>query len=229
MLSSIGFVYFVAAVTFGGSLLVRWWLKRTYRRWGSVPNQHGVTGAQTAAAILQNNGLGHVAITGVKGALTDHYDPQRDILRLSASNYAGTSVAAMAVAAHEAGHALQDGSRDFRLTFRRYLVPLAALGSRFGPLVAVWGMMTASETLLRIGVFLLAGMMLFQIATLPVEFNASRRAMTHLERLGLSDPQQQDGVRQVLRAAAFTYVAAAASTIAYVAFLLGRSRSSSRA
>lgn len=222
-----GFVYVIAAIAYGGSFLVKWWLKRTYQQWSLVPNQYGVTGAQTAAAILQDHGLTHVKITGVRGALTDHYDPAKDILRLSETNYGNTSVAAMAVSAHEAGHALQDASDDFRLKFRRFLVPLAALGGRFGPMVAFVGLMINNGFVLRLGVFLLAGMMLFQIATLPVEFNASRRALANLERLGLTDPEQRSGVRKVLTAAAFTYVAAAATSIAYFAFLLGRSRGSS--
>ncbi len=224
---STGVVYLLAAVAFGSSYLVKWWLKRTYRTWSQVPNQYGVTGAQTAAVILQDHGLDNVQIQGVRGKLTDHYDPAKDILRLSESNYANTSVAAMAVSAHEVGHALQDASNDLRLRFRRFLVPLAALGSRFGPMVAFAGLMLNNGFVLRLGVFLLAGMMIFQIATLPVEFNASKRALANLERLGLTDPAQRDGVRKVLTAAAFTYIAAAASSIAYLAFLIGRSRGSS--
>ena len=223
---TIGWVYFIGAVAFGGSALVKWWMTRTYRTWNAVRNQYGVTGAQTAAAILNDHGLTHVTITDVKGALTDHYDPEKDILRLSAANYAGNSVAAMAVSAHEAGHALQDAGDDVRLRFRRFLVPLAAFGARVGPIVALVGLMMNSGFVLRLGVFLLAGMLVFQLATLPVEFNASRRALRSLERLGLSDPEQRAGVRKVLNAAALTYLAAAVSTVAYFAFLLGRSRSS---
>lgn len=220
-----GLIYALGAVAFIGSYLVRWKLASTYRRWSRVPNQYGVTGAQTAAAILHENGATHVKIQSTRGKLTDHYDPQRDILRLSRGNYAGTSVAAMAVSAHEAGHAIQDFTGDIRLRLRRYLVPLAALGARFGPVVAIGGLMLQSNTLIRWGVFLLAGMMVFQLATLPVEFNASRRARRNLERLGLSDPAQKKGVDQVLRAAALTYVAAAATTIAYFATLFARGRS----
>ena len=152
-----GFVYVIAAIAYGGSFFVKWWLKRTYRQWSLVPNQYGVTGAQTAAVILQDHGLNHVKITGVRGALTDHYDPAKDILRLSETNYGNTSVAAMAVSAHEAGHALQDASDDLRLRFRRFLVPLAALGGRFGPMVAFVGLMINNGFVLRLGVFLLGG------------------------------------------------------------------------
>jgi len=221
---SVGTAYLFAGLAFVASLIVRWWLKRTYRKWSQVPNQHGVTGAQTAAAILADHGVTNVEIQRVRGKLTDHYDPAKDILRLSKTNHGTTSVAAMAVSAHEAGHALQDASGDVRLKLRRYLVPMAALGSRFGSMAVMAGFLTGSPFIINIGAFLLGGMLLFQLATLPVEFNASRRALDSLERLGLSDPVERDGVEAVLRAAALTYVAAAATTLAYLATLLARGR-----
>ncbi len=222
---TVGLLYLIAAVSFAASFFVKWKLKSTYKKWSRVPNQYGVTGAETAAAILADNGVTNVQIQRVRGKLTDHYDPVKDILRLSRTNFGERSVAAMAVSAHEAGHALQDASNDIRLRLRRFLVPMAALGSRFGPMIAIVGFVIGSTTVLQVGVFLLAGMMMFQIATLPVEFNASRRALNNLERLGLSDPEQRDGVEKVLRAAALTYVAAAATSIAYFATLFARSRS----
>ncbi|MDW3177348.1 MAG: zinc metallopeptidase [Acidimicrobiia bacterium] len=221
---STGLAYLLAAIAFGGSYLVKWWLKRTYSRWSKVENQYKVTGAQTAAAILQDHGVEGVQLQQVRGKLTDHYDPTKDILRLSQSNWGTTSVAAMAVSAHEAGHALQDHTDDVRLRLRRYLVPLAALGARFGPMVVIAGYLTGSDSILKTGALLLAGMTIFQIATLPVEFNASRRALDSLERLGLSDPAQRDGVEAVLRAAALTYVAAAATSLAYFAMIFARGR-----
>lgn len=222
---SIGLIYLIAAVSFGGSWLVKWWLKRTYKTWHAVRNQFNIDGATTAAAILKNNGVNNVKIQAVRGKLTDHYDPVKDILRLSRTNFATPSVAAMAVSAHEAGHALQDASDDVRLKLRKWMVPLAALGGRFGPMVAIIGFISGSRSILQIGVLLLAGTMLFQIATLPVEFNASRRALRNLEDIGLDDPEQIRGARLVLIAAALTYVAAAATSIAYVATLFARSRS----
>lgn len=218
-------IYIIAGVAFGGSWLVKRWLASTYSKWSQVPNTHGVTGAQTAAAILQANGVSNVRIEPVKGRLTDHYDPDKDILRLSATNYSQTSVAAMAVSAHEAGHAMQDAHGDFRLKFRRFLVPAAAMGQRFGPIIVIAGMISQNAMILQIGVLLLAGMMLFQIATLPVEFNASRRALRNLRKLGLDDPEQEKGTKRVLTAAALTYVAAAATSLAYFATLFaGRGR-----
>lgn len=221
-------IYLIAGVAFLVSWLVKRWLKATYRRWSQVPNTHGVTGAQTAAAILRANGVHNVRIEPVDGRLTDHYDPEADVLRLSATNYSETSVAAMAVSAHEAGHAMQDATGDWRLRFRRFLVPAAAMGQRFGPMLLIVGLLSQSRLLLQVGVILLAGTMLFQIATLPVEFNASRRALRNLRALGLDDPEQERGTRQVLTAAAFTYVAAAAMSLAYFATLFaGGGRSSS--
>lgn len=217
-------VYLIAAVSWLGSWLVKRWLMSTYRKYSQVPNQYGVTGAETAAAILKAQGITNVQIQPVKGKLTDHFDPVKDILRLSASNYGNRSVAAMAVSAHEAGHAIQDARNDIRMKLRHFLVPMAALGGRLGPTVVMAGFLTGSSLILRGGAFLLAGTMLFQIVTLPVEFNASRRARANLEALGLSDPEQRKGVERVLRAAAFTYVAAAATSIAYFLTLMAASR-----
>jgi Zn-dependent membrane protease YugP len=220
-------IYLIAGVAFVGSWLVKRWLAATYNKWSQVPNTHGVTGAQTAAAILAANGADHVRIEPVKGRLTDHYDPERDILRLSSTNYSATSVAAMAVSAHEAGHAMQDFTGDWRLRFRRFLVPAAAMGQRFGPMILLVGLVSQSRFILQLGVLLLAGTMLFQIATLPVEFNASRRALRNLRKLGLDDPEQEKGTKRVLTAAAFTYVAAAATSLAYFATLFAGGRRSS--
>jgi Zn-dependent membrane protease YugP len=217
-------VYIIAGVAFLASWLVKRWLKSTYATWSRVPHSHGITGAQAAAAILRTNGVNHVKIEPIEGRLTDHYDPQRDILRLSAANYQGASVAAVAVSAHEAGHAMQDVSNDFRLRLRRYLVPLAAMGSRLGPYVLFAGLFLGNGTVLRVGAFMLAGMVVFQLATLPVEFNASQRALRNLRELGFTDPEQEEGTRKVLTAAAFTYVAAAAMSIAYFATLFAGGR-----
>jgi len=180
---SVGMAYLLAGIAFVGSWLVKRYLKSTYKKWSRVENQYGVTGAQTAAAILEDHGISGVKLQQVRGKLTDHYDPSKDILRLSSQNWGKTSVSAMAVSAHEAGHALQDFSGDLRLRLRKFLVPLAALGARFGPIVVMAGLITGSDGILKVGALLLGGMTIFQLATLPVEFNASRRALESLERL----------------------------------------------
>lgn len=217
-------VYLIAGAAFVASWLVNRWLRTTYQKWSGIPNSHGITGAQTAAAILAKNGVDNVRIESVKGSLGDHYDPERDILRLSTENFHQASVAAMAISAHEAGHAMQDAHRDIRLTLRRFLVPIATVGSRLGPMIVFFGFMSGSGLMLRLGAFLLAGMVLFQIATLPVEFNASRRALRNLRELGLVGGEEEVGARRVLTAAAFTYVAAATLSFAYLATLLAQGR-----
>lgn len=218
------FIWIMVGVSFLASWGVKRWLASTYKKWSQVPNTYRVTGAQTAAAILRMKKIDTVRIERVKGSLTDHFDPARDILRLSETNHDSISVAAMAVSAHEAGHAIQDYREDIRLRLRKYLVPFAALGGRFSPWVIGIAFITGSDTMLRVGAFLMAGTLLFQLLTLPVEFNASRRAMANLEALGFTDPEQKQGTRRVLTAAALTYVAAAATSFAYVATLFAMSR-----
>jgi Zn-dependent membrane protease YugP len=217
-------IYIMAGVAFGGSWLVKRWLKSTYATWSQVPNTYGITGAQAAAAILAKKGITNVRIERVKGKLTDHFDPAKDILRLSQSNHDSISVAAMAVSAHEAGHAIQDYRDDIRLRLRKYMVPVAAFGGRFSPYLLMGGFFTGSSMLLRIGAFLMVGTLVFQLLTLPVEFNASRRAMANLEELGFTDPEQREGTRKVLTAAALTYVAAAATSLAYIATIWATTR-----
>lgn len=218
------FVYIMVAVAFGGSWLVKRWLKSTYAKWSQVPNTFQLTGAQTAAAILKMKGITNVRIERVHGSLTDHFDPAKDILRLSLTNHDSVSVAAMAVSAHEAGHAIQDHREDVRLRLRKFMVPVAAFGGRFSPYLFMGGFLLGSDALLRWGAFLLVGTLVFQLLTLPVEFNASRRAMTNLEALGFTDSEQRDGTRKVLTAAALTYVAAAATSIAYIATIWATTR-----
>lgn len=214
-----GVILIMSLVAFGGSWFVKRWLASTYKTWSQVPNTYGVTGAQTAAAILRKKGVTNVKIERVRGKLTDHFDPARDILRLSQSNYDSTSVAAMAVSAHEAGHAIQDHRDDIRLRLRKYFVPFAAFGGRFSPWLVGGGFLLGNDFLLRLGAWLLVGTLVFQLLTLPVEFNASKRALSNLQELGLTDPEQVKGTRRVLTAAALTYVAAAATSVAYIATL----------
>jgi len=221
--SSTAVFYLMAGIAFGGSWLVKRWLKSTYAKWSQVPNTYRITGAQAAAAILAQKGITNVRIERVKGKLTDHFDPAKDILRLSTSNHDGISIAAMAVSAHEAGHAIQDYRDDIRLRLRKYMVPIAAFAGRFSPYLLMAGFF-GNATLLRWGAYLMVGTLVFQLLTLPVEFNASRRAMANLEELGFTDPEQREGTRKVLTAAALTYVAAAATSLAYIATIWATTR-----
>lgn len=187
----------------------------TYRKYARVRSMSGMTGAQAAERILYQNGIYDVRIEQVRGNLTDHYDPSAKVLRLSDSVYGSNSVAAIGVAAHECGHAVQHKESYAPLRIRSMLVPAANIGSRLGLPIVILGVIFggAGSLLAQIGIWVFAIAVLFQIVTLPVEFNASNRAMRMLSDYGILGQQEVGHVRSVLSAAALTYVAAAASSI----------------
>lgn len=203
-------------LTFG----VQFWLRNTYGRFERVTNSSGLTGADTARAILRANGLTGVGVEAIPGQLSDHYDPSSRTVRLSEAHFRVPSVAGAAVAAHEVGHALQHAQAYGPLKLRSALVPVASIGSRFGPLVVVAGLILGISGLFEIGIILFGAAVLFQLVTLPVEFDASRRALVEMERLGLATQSDVGGSKQVLNAAALTYVAAAASSVAYLLYYI---------
>lgn len=207
-------------VTLAVTLLVQFWLRRTYSRWSKVENTLGLTGQQTARAILDANNLQNVRVEAVPGQLSDHYDPRARIVRLSEDNYNRASVAGSAVAAHEVGHAIQHAKAYAPLAWRSALVPVAGIGSNFGPIIIIVGAMLGAAGLFQIGLVLFAAAVLFQLVTLPVEFDASRRALVQMNALGIATQGDVGGSRQVLNAAAMTYVAAAASSVAYLLYYL---------
>jgi Zn-dependent membrane protease YugP len=212
--------YLVAGAVFLFSFLVRQQLLATYRRWSGVRTVTGRRGGEVARYILDANRLQEVPVQAVKGTLSDHYDPRNKQLRLSEANFVGNNVAATAVAAHECGHAIQDGV-DYRpMELRKSLVPIASAGARFGLPLAIVGMFMGSPGLVQVGILGYAGSLLLTFLTLPVEFDASRRALAELERLHLISPEGREGARQVLRAAAMTYVAGVASSAGYLVYLL---------
>ena len=173
-----------------------------------------MTGAQAAQRILQLSGIYDVTIEHVRGNLTDHYDPSHKVLRLSDSTYGSTSVAAIGVAAHECGHALQHYNGYGPLKFRTALVPAANIGSKLGfPIIILGVFLSMNQLLIQIGIWVFAIAVLFQLVTLPVEFDASGRALNMLGSYGLMENDETRGCRKVLSAAALTYVAAAASSI----------------
>lgn len=221
---SIGVFYLIGIGAFVASLLIQMWLKNVYGRWMRVQNASGLSGVETARAILQANGLHDVKVERVKGQLTDHYDPRSKTVRLSEGNYGYANVSGMAVAAHEVGHAIQHATAYAPLQFRSALLPVASIGSQWGPMLAVFGIILGSTGMLQIGVVLFAGAVLFQLVTLPVEFDASRRALGQLRQLGLATSQDTGGAQQVLTAAALTYIAAAATSIAYLVYFILASR-----
>lgn len=186
----------------------------TFRRYSQTRSMTGMTGAQTARRILDQNGLYDVTVEHINGNLTDHYDPKSKVLRLSDATYGAVSVAAVGVAAHECGHAVQDAEGYEPLKIRSKLVPAANFGSRFGLPIFLLGLLFgANELLMQIGIWVFLLSVLFQIVTLPVEFNASRRALAMLTDYGILSEQEVQGSRKVLSAAALTYVAAAAAAL----------------
>lgn len=218
-------LYYV--IFFGGllaSLLVSGWLRMTYNKWSKVQNASGLTGVEVAQAILRANGLDNVRVEAVKGQLSDHYDPRSRVVRLSQDNYSRASVAGMAVAAHEVGHAIQHARAYAPLQWRSALAPAANIGSQFGMYAALFGLMLGLGGLLEIGIILFSAAVLFQLITLPVEFDASRRALAQVNELGIVTKQDQGGARSVLTAAAMTYVAAAATSAAYLLYFILASR-----
>ncbi len=207
-------------VTLAVTLLVQVWLRRTYSRWSRVENTSRLTGAQTARAILDANGLHNVRVEAVPGQLSDHYDPRARVVRLSEDNYNRASVAGAAVAAHEVGHAVQHAEAYAPLAWRSALVPVAGIGGNFGPIIVIVGATLGAFGLVQLGIALFAAAVVFQLVTLPVEFDASRRALVQMEALGIATQGDVGGSRQVLNAAALTYVAAAASSVAYLLYYL---------
>ena len=198
-------------------IVVRRSMKATYARYSSVPNRAGLEGAEVARRILDANGLEKVRLELAAGTLTDHYDPRTLAVRLSLDNARSASVAAMAVSAHEAAHALQDADDYSPLELRTVIFPIIQAGSRFGTPLAVLGSMLGSDSLFLIGMVAYIGSTIFHFVTLPVEFNASRRALVQLEKLGITrGAQEVDEARATLKAAAMTYVAGAASAAGYV-------------
>lgn len=199
------------------ALLLSMWaqvkVKSTFDKFSKEALARGMTGAQAAAYLLKINNISDVRIERVAGLLTDHYDPSHKVLRLSESVYSQTSVAAVGVAAHETGHAIQHATHYGPLVLRSTLVPVANIGSAFGPTLAIIGLIASFAFLVDIGLVLFAASVLFYVITLPVEFNASSRAIVILGKSGIMNPEELRGVKKVLSAAAMTYVASALSAI----------------
>lgn len=194
----------------GASALVN----STMSRYSRVRNMSGITGAEAARRILNNEGLYDVQIECLRGGSGDHYDPRSKVLRLSYNNYNSASVTAVGVAAHECGHAIQHAKGYAPLQLRSALVPVVNIGSALGlPLILVGVLLSWNQTLITIGIWAFALAVIFQLVTLPVEFNASRRAVEKVEQYGLLTHEENGGCKKVLSAAALTYVAAAASSI----------------
>ena len=229
------FMYFdpMYFIIVGPAMLLALWaqmrVKSAYNRWSRIANTSGMTGAQAAQMMLERGGVRDCTIEPAKGYLSDHYDPRTKTLRLSQDVYAGRSVAALGIACHEAGHAFQHAQGYAMLQFRSMIVPLANIGSWLVWPLMILGMVLQMYGLVVLGVAAFGCLVLFQIVTLPVEFDASRRAKHELQRLAiLRNEQEVDGVASVLNAAAMTYVAATITAMAQLLYfalragLLGR-------
>lgn len=180
----------------------------TFNKYSTVRSINGYTGAQVARILLNDAGLQEVEIQQVPGRLSDHYDPRAKVLRLSSDVYGSTSVASIGVAAHEVGHAIQDKESYSALVFRNAIVPAVNFSSSLSWILFFIGILLSYSTLVTIGIILFSVVVLFQLVTLPVEFNASSRALKLLEARGILYDKEVDGARKVLSAAALTYVAA---------------------
>lgn len=203
------------------SLFAQFLVNSRFSKYSRVRSRSGMTGAQAAERILQSQGIYDVAIQRVSGKLTDHYDPRNKTLNLSDAVYASTSVAAVGVAAHECGHAIQHARGYAPLSFRSALVPVANLGSQLSWLFIILGIFFGgSHTLIMIGILMFSAAVLFQLVTLPVEFNASGRALKLLSETEILQKDEVSDTRKVLSAAALTYVAAAATAVLQLLRLL---------
>ncbi len=189
-------------------------VQSTYNKYSRVRSMSGMTGAQVAELILRNKGIYDVRVEHVRGNLTDHYDPRTKVVKLSDAVYGSQSVAALGVAAHECGHVIQHHENYAPLNLRSMLVPAANIGSKAGiPIILLGVLLSYNSTLIQIGIWVFALAVLFQLVTLPVEFNASNRALVCLEEYGIVTRDERSQSAKVLRAAAYTYVAAAAASI----------------
>lgn len=204
------------------SLFASWKVKSTFSHYSQVPAASGLSGAQAAAELMRRKGITDVAVEEVSGFLSDHYDPSAKVLRLSPDVYRGRSLASLGVAAHEAGHAIQHATGYGPLQFRSWVVKPAQFGSNIGGVLCAAGVMAASTSMVWLGVVLFSVFVVFTLVTLPVEFNASSRAVAVLESEGMIARSEVDGTRAVLNAAAMTYVAGAISAIMQLVYFMMR-------
>ncbi len=217
-------LYFMIA---GPPMLLAMWatfkVKTAFHKAKKIRVSSGMSGAEAAAHILERSGLYHVAIEPTNGFLGDHYDPRKKVLRLSPEVYQGRSIAAVGIAAHEVGHALQDQAAYSPLTLRNAIVPMAGFGSNASFLIFILGMFMQSPFLMVAAIVLFSVVVVFQLVNLPVEFNASSRARVLLVDTGIIRPEEDRAVAKVLNAAAMTYVAGTLTAIATLIYFIIRS------
>lgn len=195
-------------------------IQSTYSKFKQVRSMKGINGFETASRLLSLNGLQNIRIEMVSGNLTDHYDPRNKVLRLSNGVYYGNNIAAIGVAAHEVGHAIQHAEGYIPIKIRNFIVPIASFGSKFSWILLLIGLFLGNKTFVDFGIYLFCAIVLFQLITLPVELNASNRAIYQLSENGLIYDNEKSSVKKVLNAAALTYVAAVFMSIMQLVRLL---------
>jgi uncharacterized protein len=216
------FLYMLPALAL--SLYATIKVQGAFAKYSQIATRRHLTGAEVANAILQRNGISDVTVEEVSGMLTDHYDPRAKVLRLSPKVYREDSVSSVAVAAHEVGHAIQHQQGYAPLALRSSLVPAANIGSNLAMPLFFIGMFLHMTQLIWIGIAVFGAAVLFSLVTLPVEFDASRRALVQVTEGGLVEPDEADGARKMLNAAALTYVAAALMAILQLLYLISAAR-----
>jgi len=225
-------IFIVTAALAG---IVHLWLRSTYAKYSQIPVMSGLTGAQIARRIMASEGINDVDIEVVPGEMTDHYDPSAKIVRLSEAVYGGTSIASLGIAAHEVGHVIQHAKGYAPLALRTYMVPVCSIGSNAAPMIIMAGVILSQMMspqigmpIAMLGVWLFAAAVAFTLITLPVEFDASRRALIALADGRVMSQDELGGARRVLNAAAMTYVSAAVASILwllyYVSIVMGTRR-----
>jgi len=206
------------------ALIISFWaqtkINSAFDRYSRVSTMKGITGAQVARMLLDSDGLYDVPVELVGGRLSDHYDPKNRVMRLSHEVFYGNSVASIGVAAHETGHAIQHKEKYAPLTLRNSIVPVVNIGSSFSWILFIGGMILGLPSLVQFGIFLFSGVVVFQLITLPVEFNASSRALRILDEKQILYKEELKGARAVLNAAAMTYVAGAIMAVSQLLRLL---------
>lgn len=212
------FIILIPAIIF--SLIAQFMVKSTFEKYSKERNSRGITGADAARQILDRNGLSHIRIERVSGSLTDHYDPRANVIRLSDDVYGNASAAAVGVAAHEAGHAVQYAVGYSPIKLRNAIIPVTRFGSGLSTPLVLLGLLFSSDLFITIGILLFCAVVLFQAVTLPVEFDASNRAIKSLRSAHLLEDDELNGARKVLIAAALTYVAAMISALLSLVRLL---------
>lgn len=197
-------------------------VKGAYNKYSRVASRSGMSGAQVAELILRRSGLGHIPVVETRGFLSDHYDPRKKVVRLSPEVYRNNSISAIGVAAHETGHAIQHAKQYTPLVFRNMIAPTASIGSNLSWIIIFAGFVIGSLGLVKVGILLFSLVVVFQMITLPVEFNASTRAKEILVSYNILSANEMTGVKKVLSAAAMTYVAAAISSVVTLLYFLLR-------